>query len=181
MARSKRKASYRRLILDNTEDIDDFESMEKETTTPLATKNTAGCSKAESVLGLPISKGKLTNEDNVVDDLVNMGFDVEMLEGVEGNQEIATSEGKKDTHKKAEEDTLKVNAHEKKKAKTTKEDEKNEHMCQGSNSKQDSTKEENKEENPCPMEIASSSNTGPTNPGGDKPEVTPDDDGFSEI
>ncbi|GER53616.1 protein kinase superfamily protein, partial [Striga asiatica] len=129
MARSKRKASYRRLILDNTEDIDDFESMEKETTTPLATKNTAGCSKAESVLGLPISKGKLTNEDNVVDDLVNMGFDVEMLEGVEG-----------------------------------------------SNSKQDSTKEENKEENPCPMEIASSSNTGPTNPGGDKPEVTPDDD-----
>ncbi|GER47916.1 poly [ADP-ribose] polymerase 1 [Striga asiatica] len=54
-------------------------------------------------------------------------------------------------------------------------------MCQGSNSKQDSTKEENKEENPCPMEIASSSNTGPTNPGGDKPEVTPDDDGFQKV
>ncbi|CAA0833197.1 exostosin family protein [Striga hermonthica] len=69
MARSKRKASYRRLILDNTEDIDDFEPMEEETTTPLATKNTAGSSKAESVLGLPTSKGWKNNGDGVWPDI----------------------------------------------------------------------------------------------------------------
>ncbi|GER42154.1 protein hook, partial [Striga asiatica] len=160
MAKGKRKAKYRKLVLEISddrpsagEDSDSGESFvgqgisklkeELVEDNPMEDNFTKPAAESSKVLGLAVANRELSNNNNIVDDLVYMGFDVEMLE-----------------------DKVNDNAPEKKKTKVIKEKE---------------TNESTNDENACPLVTVSSSATGSTMPEGENKPEESTEEGFQRV